>query len=120
MSYGTIKTFPTVVVASGASTSSDVFLGGKAWSKVGVQVGTMSTGMQVMVQGTANGSSYYYVFNRPINSATVACATFSIAAGVGTNGGFVPLPEDTPLNQLRFVLTGVVSGGVSFTVICAD
>lgn len=119
MSYGTFKVYPVVSVASGASTSSDLNLGGRAWSRVGVRIGTMSTGMQVMVQNSVNeGSSYYYVYNRPINSATVACATFSIVAIA--NGGYVTLPNDTPLAHIRFVLTGVVSGGVSFAVVCSD
>lgn len=118
MSYGNLKTFPTVIVASGASTSSDVPLGGRAWSKIGVRIGTMSTGMQFMVQNTNDGSNYYYVYNRSINSATVATVTFSVT-GIA-NGGVVPLPNDTPYGQIRFVLTGVVSGGCSFSVLASD
>ena len=121
MSWGNIKTFPTVSVASGASTSSNVPLGGRSWANYGVQVGTMSTGMQVMMQNSLdNGTSFYYVFNQPINSATVACSTFSVAAGVGTNGGYVNLPQGMMLTNTRFVLTGVVSGGCSFTIIGFD
>lgn len=120
MSWGNAKTFPTVVVASGASTSSNIPFGGRSWANYGVQVGTMSTGMQFMLQNSIDGTNFYYVYNQPINSATVACSTFSVAAGVGTTGGYVNLPQGMVLTNARFVLTGVVSGGCSFSVVGFD
>lgn len=85
-----------------------------------VQVGTMSTSAAITMQHAVEGSSTYYnLFNEPSNSATVGTALLTIASSVGTNGGTVFLPH-TGLNNIRFITTGVVSGGVQFTVMCSD
>ena len=120
MSYGSYKAF-TVVAASGASTSSDVALGGRAWARYGVQVGTMSTGVNVAIQNSVDGGvTFYNVYHAPIQSASVATPQVIISSGVGTGGGYVPLPTYVSLQHVRFVGTGVVSGGVSYTIVCSD
>lgn len=120
MSYGSIKRL-TFTVASGASTSDGQALGGKPFTAIGVQVGTMSTATVVGIQNSLNeGTNYFNVFHQTINSATAATPAMQIATSVGAGGGFTMLPKGTVLQHLRFVLTAVVSGGVSFTVICSD
>jgi hypothetical protein len=79
----------------------------------------MSTGVAINVQGKARSSdSYYSLYHPVINSSTVTTNSFVISAVVGDNGGIVPIPNG--LQYIRFRGTGVVSGGVSFTVICSD
>lgn len=120
MSFGSFKTV-TVTVASGASTSSGAPLGGRPWSKFGVQVGTMSTACNVGIQNSLDGgSTYYTVFHQPIASATVGTPQMFLSSVIGANGGFVMLPDGTTLNYVRFLCTAVVSGGVRFTVVCSD
>lgn len=106
----------TVVIASGASTSSFVDLG-DAQGNVFVRVGTMSTGSAVQLQNSDDGgTTYYYAFHPTIQSATVATPQFLISGAVGSGGGFVALPFKN-LQTIRFVTTAVVSGGVSFAVL---
>lgn len=109
----------SVAIASGASTSSDVVLGANRYGRIAVQVGTMSTAAAIGLQATVDGTNYYNVFHPTINSATVATPAMYIASGVGTNGGVTVLPAGG-YQQIRFVATAVVSGGVQFKVICSD
>jgi hypothetical protein len=120
MAYGSIKTF-SVVIASGASTSSGFALGGRPWARIGVQVGTMSTAAAIGIQNSVDGgTTYFNVFHPTVQSATVATPQLYIASGVGTNGGYCSLPPGTNLQNARFIATAVVSGGVSFNVLCSD
>lgn len=112
------KTFSDSI-ASGASTSAGITLGGANYGRIVVQVGTMSTAAAIGLQHTMDNSSYYNVFHQTINSATVATPQVFIASGVGTNGGVTVLPV-AGLQQIRFVASAVVSGGVQFKVICSD
>lgn len=107
-------------IASGASTSDAVDLGASAWSYVKVQVGTMSTAVNLNVQASVDGgSTFYTLFHPTINSATVATNPVVISQSVGANGGVCGIPAEG-CNRLRFVGTAVVSGGVAIKVICAE
>jgi hypothetical protein len=117
MSHGLVCIFGDTI-ASGASTSVGVDLS-RSWQSVNLQIGTMSTGVNLNVQATvASGSTYYTVYQPTINSATVATNSFVVSSGVGVGGGITPIPAG--FRYMRFVGTGVVSGGVIFKVICSD
>ena len=118
MAYGTVKVFPTATIASGASTSSGVPLGGKAWQAICVQVGTMSTGAAIKVQNRLNGGTYYDVYV-VANSAVTQVNALIIGGASMANGGFAVLPA-VGFNDIRFITSAVVSGGVSFTVVGSD
>ena len=110
----------SVVIASGASTSTDVDLGGRGWMKVAVQLPTMSTGVAISVQNSIDaGSTFYNVFHPSVNSTTVATNKYVISALVGDNGGVVGIPADG-LMRVRLVGGAVVSGGVAAKIICTD
>lgn len=107
-------------IASGASTSDNVDLGSNGWNYVQVQVGTMSTAAAIAVQNSIDGgTTFYNVFHPTIQSASVATPQVYIASGVGTNGGVCQVPL-AGLNNIRFLATAVVSGGVAIKVICSD
>ena len=117
MSHGPLSVFSDSI-ASGASTSVGVDLA-RAWKTVWLQIGTMSTGVNLNVHAKqASSDSYYTVYHPCINSSTVTTNSFVISSGVGTGGGMVALPNG--FQYMRFVGTGVVSGGVVFKVICSD
>lgn len=117
MSHGPISVF-TDTIASGASTSAGLNLT-RAWKTVWLQVGTMSTGVNLNVHARVNTTADYYpIYHPAINSSTVTTNSFVVSAGVGTAGGMVPMPNG--FQHMRFVGTGVVSGGVTFKVICSD
>ena len=119
MSYGKLKEF-SVVIASGASTSSGFSLGGSPFARMYVQVGTMSTAAAISVHNSRDdGSSYFNVFHPAVNSTSVQAYPLVIASAVGANGGAMFLPV-AGLSKLRFVASDVVSGGVSFNVVCSD
>lgn len=107
-------------IASGASTSNNVDLGAKGWKVVQVQVGTMSTAAAISAQNSVDGgTTFYNVFHPTIASSTVGTPQVFIASGVGTNGGIAQIPA-AGLNNLRFIASAVVSGGVAIKVICSE
>ena len=115
MSYGDIRAY-TGSVASGASTVS--FQLPKAFSRVYVELSTMSTAAAFDVYGsTEPAGTYSPVFER-VNTATVQYQTLAVGSGVGANGGVAPIEVCYPNVQLR--ASAVVSGGVSVKLICWD
>lgn len=109
----------TVVIASGTSTSSNALFS-RTYPIYSVQVGTMSTGMVFGIhQSRDAGVSFYQVMNPPNpTTSTVTNLTMQIGSNVGVGGGFIMVPGG--YNGMRFVLTGVVSGGASFNVLGID
>jgi len=106
-------------LASGAASSTGVDLG-TGWQNINVQVPTMSTAAAITLFNSSDGgTNYYQVFIPNVNTSTVAAPAFTIASGVGANGGMVPLPLGG-LNKIKFVTSDVVSGGVAFKIICSN
>lgn len=116
MSYGPVKVF-SGSIASGASTLTSVELGGKAWSRVYVDVGTMSTAAALDVFQSTDGATFVPVFER-VATAPVQYQTLTVASGVATSGGRVPLDVQGPYVQFR--ASAVISGGCAIKVICVD
>jgi hypothetical protein len=116
MSYGPIQVF-TGLIASGASTSSSFDLGGKAYSRVFVEVSSMSTAAAMDVWGSSDGTTFRPVFER-VNTAPVQYQTHIVASGVGANGGIAPL--DVCYQYVQFRASAVVSGGVTLKLHCSD
>lgn len=84
-----------------------------------MQIGTMSTAVQMMVFASLDeGASYYQVYKVQGNTSTVAANSFCVLAGIGTSGGIVELPPGHRNIQIRG--TAVVSGGVAFKIIALD
>jgi hypothetical protein len=108
-----------VTVASGASTSGDASFS-RVYPMYGVEVGTMSTGVVWGIhQSTDGGSTFKQVMNPPNPlTATVTNLTLQVGTNVGVGGGFVVVPGG--FKYAKIVLTGVVSGGVSFNIIGFD
>ncbi len=106
----------TCGIASGASTSSALDLGTKAYSLMAVNAVTMSTGAAVTVYGSVDATTYYAVQER-VNTATVQYQSVVIATT--TSGGWA-INAAPPFRYVRFITSAVVSGGVSFTVVCSD
>lgn len=120
MAYGPVKVFSAVTVASGASTSAALNLA-KVYEKVSVKVGTMSTAMVTQIQASVDGGSTYQDVYAIVNSSVTQVNALRIGASMAGNGGIAVLPVGSvPFSNIRFVLTGVVSGGASFTVIVND
>ena len=102
-------------IASGAATSAGVSLQ-RSWSQVGVAIVTMSTSAQIAVQMSPDGGTTFFpVFVGVPNTSSVQANALNIASGVAA-GGFISIPFAAP--HIRFVTTGVVSGGVSFKIVC--
>lgn len=104
-----------VSVASGASTSSLAQFS-KIYPMYGIHVGTMSTGMVFGIQVRSDDTSTYYQVMNPQNpnTSTVSSITMQIGSNVGVGGGFINVVGG--FKDMRFVLTGVVSGGASFSI----
>lgn len=118
MSYGPVQVWQ-VGVASGASTSSFLDLGGKSYTKLAVNYVTMSTGMVVNVFGCPTSAGTYLQCNQLVtNTATVVYQPLQIATAVSGSGWAIF--DAPPFRYIELVCTGVVSGGVSFTVQAFD
>lgn len=115
MAYGLHSVY-TDTILSGASTSSGIHFNA-AFDDATVQITTMSTSAALNIQGSVDaGTTWWNVFHPTINSSTTATNLYTIASSVGTSGGIVPLPT-TGFIRIRFLTTGVVSGGVGFKVV---
>ncbi len=80
---------------------------------------TMSTGMVVNVFGSPTSSATFLQVNNLVPStATVVYQPVQIATAVSGSGWAVF--ECPPFQYLQLACTGVVSGGVSFTVLVFD
>ncbi len=108
-----------VVVASGASTSAS-FEFSRTYPLYGIHVGTMSTGTVFGIHAKSDDGSTFYEVMNPVNpqTATVSNLTMQIGSNVGKGGGFINVAGGFKAG--RVVLTGVVSGGVSFNIIGYD
>lgn len=117
MTYGPIQVF-TCGIASGASTSSQVDLGGKSFNRLAVNAVTMSTAAQLAVWGcdTLTGT-FYPILERVQNTATSGYNTFVVPTG--TSGAWAVF-QSPPFRYIEFIASAVVSGGVSITVIGSD
>lgn len=92
----------------------------KAWNRVGIQIGTMSTAVSLTLQNSADGgTTFYQVYTPTVNTATVGVFPVSITQTVGTGGGYVVF-DGVALSYPRIVATGVVSGGVQIKYVCLD
>ncbi len=111
-SYGTTKVFNTNI-ASGASTAT--FILDKAYQRVFLEVGTMSTAAALDVYASGDGSFYRQVFER-VNTAPVQYQSLTVA----TNATNAVVPIDVNAAYLQFRATAVVSGGVTMALHCSD
>lgn len=118
MSYGPMQTY-YAGIASGASTSSYIDLGGKSYTKLAVNYVTMSTGALVSVYGSPTATGTFLQVNQLVPStATVAYQALQIATSVSGSGWAVF--DAPPFRYLEFITSAVVSGGVSFTIHAFD
>lgn len=116
MSQGPVQVY-SVGIASGASTSSYVDLGGKSYTKLAVNAVTMSTGAAITVYGCDTATGTYYPILERVNTAPVQHQAVTIATT--TSGGWAML-EPMPFRYVQFITSAVVSGGVSFTILAQD
>ncbi len=115
MSYGPVQAF-TCGIASGASTSSYIDLG-KSYTDMALSYVTMSTGAVVSVFGCdTSGGTFLPVLER-VSTSSVQYQAVQLPTSVSGSWGIFKAP---PFRYLQFCTTAVVSGGVSFTVLCKD
>lgn len=114
MSYGPRQVF-SVGAASGASTSSSLDLGDRAHQALFLTYVTMSTGAAVTVYGSSDNSTFKAVQER-VNTAPVQHQALTV--GTATSGAWADITPASPFRYLKFVTSAVVSGGVSYTVVC--
>lgn len=105
-------------IASGASTSSYIDLGGKSFNRLAINAITMSTGAMITVYGCDTPTGVYGpVYQKVANTA--ASGYLSTTVGTATSGGWCVI-DAPPMRYLQFITSAVVSGGVSITVIGSD
>ena len=104
--------------ASGASTSSLLDLGPHAFGKMALKYVTMSTGAMVTVYGSdSSAGTFLPISVKEAQTATVAYNNLTVATSVSGGWGAFEAP---PHRFIKFVTSAVVSGGVSYTVLCSE
>lgn len=117
MSAGPVQVFYGSV-ASGASTSAAIDLGVKSYNKMAVYAVTMSTQTVYSIYGSPDDTvAYAPVAER---AATASVQYQAVSFPTSTSGMWVQVNHAPPLRFVKFVMTGVVSGGVSFIVAVND
>lgn len=112
MSYAPPQIY-SVPIASGASTAS--FYLDKGFSKVFVEVPTMSTGAQLSIFGSADGVTFRAVYER-VNTAPVQYQQVTIP----TTNTDTMVPIEARFPYIQFRASAVVSGGVALKIHCTD
>jgi hypothetical protein len=104
-------------IASGASTSSYIDTGGRAFNKMAVGYVTMSTAAEVTVYGCDTATGTYRAIK--VADVNTAAAEFNVLTiGSAVSGSYWAIIDATPFRYMHFRTSAVVSGGVSFTVLC--
>ncbi len=116
MSYGPVLVF-SGSIASGATTCTSVYLGGKSYSRVYLDVPTLSTSAALDVFQSIDGTTFTPVYER-VNTAPVQYQTLTVASGIGSSSGRVPLDVQGPYLQFRAATT--IGNGCTLKVVCAD
>lgn len=111
MSLGIIKTFAVQFAANATNVTVDV--GRMAWRRVWVQSPTFSTGADLAVQGSLDGTTYRQLTWEHGNTSTSSYN--SVIVGTGSTGNFVQIPPGFPF--YRFVATATVCDAKSFAMI---
>ena len=110
----------TVATASGASTSEAFDTGGRQITKMAVNYATMSTATIVAVWAsdshTIDSGTFHPIKVADVNTAAAEHNALTIATA--TSGTFWTVLDDLPFRHFKLVATGVVSGGIAYTVMC--
>lgn len=114
MGYREPKVY-SVTMASGATLSSELDLGGWGWYKVNVDVTGAASEVRIQAAATREGT-YRQVYHPPINSSTVGHNIYKIPSA--SSGGFAEIPAG--FQFIKIETTAAVSNGATFTVICSD
>jgi len=109
--------------ASGASTSSYIDLGTTNFDEMSVKYVTMSTGAEqavwaadAMTPASAASATFYPVAVKDVQTAAAAYDALTVTTALsGGNWGTFKAP---PFRFVQFIGSAVVSGGVSFSVVC--
>lgn len=118
MSYQAPIVFNDTIV-SGASTSSGVNLT-RSWEKIYVAIPSMSTSALINIQVSVDSGTTYFPLQGIVpNTSSVQANGIAIASSVGAGSGLIEIPGGSGAPYIRFVATGVVSGGVILKVLCS-
>ncbi len=115
MSFGPFQVYQCGI-ASGASTSNAIDLGERPMRQMAVGYVTMSTGAAVSVWGSVDNSSFLRVHER-VGTSSVQYQELAVAT---TTSGAWAVTQAPPFRYVKFTTSAVVSGGVSFTVVCQE
>jgi hypothetical protein len=103
------------VLASGASTVTNIDLSYRGWRKVYLEVPSLSTNAEVAIFGSSDGSTFRAIHNQ-VQTASVQQQALAVQSS--SNNAIVEIPFNMQYLQLRCSAT--VDDGATFTVICSD
>lgn len=115
MGHGADQYF-TVTMASAASLTPGIDLGGRAWGRVYLEIPSMTSNSQIYFLGSRDGTTYRAIYFDSLNSSTVGTNLYQIASSV-TNA-IVPAPPG--IQYLKVKTTATCDSGEVFRFICSD
>lgn len=113
MEFGPVKVFTVGYTGGQSFTSAFTFPNGIQTAFL--EIPTMSTGADLYIQGSTDGSVYRRVMQDVPVTSSVQVNTFTVASAVA-NGRIVPIPVAAP--YLKVEPSTAFSGSTSFKIIC--
>lgn len=118
MPYGPVTIYSTSI-ASAASTA--YFNLDKSWSKVMLQLPSLSTNAECTIFGSADGTTWKNVYER-VNTAT--CQFQTMIIGSAANNKIIPLivapGQYVGLQYIAVAASATVTDGATLKMICSD
>ncbi len=114
MSYGPPQIF-TVVCASGVTAGT--FSLPKSYSQVYLVVPTMTSGTDIGVRASGDGTTYYRMIHPLPVTASVQSVLFNIASSITQK--VVPIPQAGTYGQIELT-TAMTATPVTFYLLCVD
>lgn len=110
--YGFTKTFTAEIAAN--ATNCTIMVGTTPWQHVYLRMPTFSTGADLEVHGSWDGTTYYRATRGTGNTATSGYNPAFV--GTGSSGYLCEIPN--AFYYYKFVVTGTVCAAASFPVVC--
>jgi hypothetical protein len=92
---------------------------GRAFSKVYLQIPTMSSNSALDVYASVDGSSFYQIRKEAVSTSTVQAHSYIVAASAAANGGIVPLPGGFRYYKIQ-ATDSAPTAATTFKIICSD
>lgn len=116
MGHGVFRAYSFTMAAAGTTAVVDL---GRAFSRVYLQVPSMTSSANLDLYASPDGTQGYYQLGKEIpNTTTVQSWSFTVAASAAANGRLVPIPAG--FQCYRVLADSAPAGAQKFMLLCGD